>query len=391
MSNKQEVQEIIYKDAEALESVLSCLRYKPALVERASITHLKHEIKLAEKGRNFILHIGECAESLKSSHNKNFVKTFADFINKNAKVLEDGLGLKVLKIGRFAGQFAKPRSNAFEADGLLSFRGELINSPERTPCKREPNPYRMLLAYSAAKKALEYLTAIKETEAERISSSVQRKPQQDPVYTSHEGLLLPYEKALTRKVESSLVNLGAHLLWLGKRTSYIGSPHVEYLSGLVNPIGIKVSPSLGVQETKSVLKALNRNNESGKILLILRFGNDELCALKHYLTMFKEEGIKGAILVDPMHGNTKHHNDYKVRYITDILHNISFTVKCLNKLGLRLHGLHLEAVPQDLTECIGSGVDELSVAKRYFTTCDPRLNAKQTADVIMHTLATLRK
>jgi len=417
-----------YPDMDHLADVEKTLKDFPPLVFAGEVRSLKKSLADVAEGGGFLLQGGDCAESFSEFHADNIRDTFR-VILQMAVILTSGANLPVVKVGRMAGQFAKPRSSATETiDGveLPSYTGDIINGIQFDETKRQPDPERLLKAYSQAASTLNLLRAfadggyadlrhvnswnmgfvksgpqgeryrylahqIQESlnfmEALGITSSNTPQLRRVSYYTSHEALLLPYEEALTRVDSTSgdVYNTSAHFVWIGDRTRFKDSAHVEFCRGIQNPIGIKCGPSLNPDDLIQFLDILNPKDEAGRITLITRFGHNKV---KDYLPQLirkvQEEGRSVVWSCDPMHGNTiKSSEGVKTRRFDQILSEAKDNIQIHKVEGSYAGGIHLEMTGQNVTECTG-GLDDISEADlsdRYHTHCDPRLNANQAIEL----------
>jgi len=417
-----------YPDMDHLADVEKTLKDFPPLVFAGEVRSLKKSLADVAEGGGFLLQGGDCAESFSEFHADNIRDTFR-VILQMAVILTSGANLPVIKVGRVAGQFAKPRSSATETiDGveLPSYTGDIINGIQFDETKRQPDPERLLKAYSQAASTLNLLRAfadggyadlrhvnswnmgfvksgpqgeryrylahqIQESlnfmEALGITSSNTPQLRRVSYYTSHEALLLPYEEALTRVDSTSgdVYNTSAHFVWIGDRTRFKDSAHVEFCRGIQNPIGIKCGPSLNPDDLIQFLDILNPKDEAGRITLITRFGHNKV---KDYLPQLirkvQEEGRSVVWSCDPMHGNTiKSSEGVKTRRFDQILSEAKDNIQIHKVEGSYAGGIHLEMTGQNVTECTG-GLDDISEADlsdRYHTHCDPRLNANQAIEL----------
>jgi len=410
------------------ERVMRQLEQRPALVHPAEIIKLKQLIAEAGQGRRFILQAGECAE--------RFIDCQSELITEKLKILlqmsliaTQGLRRPVVTLGRLAGQFGKPRSDELETRDsvtLPSYRGDIINGFEFSPAARRPDPHRMLDAYQCACATLNWIRALsdsglteltalrrwtlfKEKKASSVFQELQERIEEavaflqvwggekpsptllnrNPVFASHESLLLPYESALTRYSEdtSAYFNLGTHFLWLGERTRDLHGAHVEYLSGISNPLGIKVGPSMTPDELVALVRKLNPANEWGRITLITRLGHQRVAdVLPRLIQAVQAEGLNLTWSCDPMHGNIVRMSDgLKTRYFDNIMAEVLVSQKVHHELGSWLGGLHLEITAEDVTECVGGdvGVSEDHLTLNYQSYCDPRLNYGQSLELML--------
>ncbi|MBL4616767.1 MAG: 3-deoxy-7-phosphoheptulonate synthase class II [Robiginitomaculum sp.] len=415
-------------DAAALAEVEDTLRASVPLVFAGEARNLKSELAAAANGNAFVLQGGDCAESFKELSADAVRDTFR-VLMQMAVVLTFAGGKPVVKLGRIAGQFAKPRSSAVETrDGqtLPSYRGDIINGMDFTEKARIPKPKRMLHAYGQSAATLNLLRAfaaggyahlgnvhqwtlgfVKRSPAgaryrqiaDKISEAMEfmeacgitpeTAPQLagTPFYTSHEALLLGYEEALTRVDSTSgdWYDTSAHLLWIGDRTRQIDGAHVEFCRGVRNPIGIKCGPSLDPDEAMRLLDVLSPDNEPGRIMLINRYGADQVeKCLPKLIQKIEGEGRKVVWSCDPMHGNTiKAQGGYKTRPVDLILREVASFMKVAHGEGAWPGGVHFEMTGQDVTECIGGAqeITEADLSSRYHTHCDPRLNGEQALEL----------
>jgi 3-deoxy-7-phosphoheptulonate synthase len=362
----------LYDDPALLEAALRELAAYPPLVPSAEAHALKARLAEAQAGRAFLLQGGDCAESF-AEFSPETIRGTAGLIEAMALRLEVASGLPVVRVGRIAGQFAKPRSRELEhKDGrdLPMYRGDIVNGLAFDEAARRPDPERMFRAYGQSAAALSHLRALAGPE---------------PIYTSHEGLLLPYEQALTRRDGAGWYGSSAHFLWIGDRTRFAASAHVEYLRGLTNPIGIKCGPTLGPDLLLELLDTLNPGREAGRITLVSRMGAADVeRALPPLLRAAAAEGHPVLWTCDPMHGNTvRTASGYKTRPLGRILGELRAFFAAARAEGVRGGGIHVEMTGRDVTECTGGAdpVTEEDLAARYHTHCDPRLNRDQAMEV----------
>ena len=425
--NKPRVQMPDYTDAAALNGVEAQLSKYPPLVFAGEARRLKAELGKAARGEAFLLQGGDCAEAFDQFSADGIRDTFRVMLQM-AMVLTYGAKVPVIKVGRMAGQFAKPRSAPTETvDGveLPSFRGDIINELAFTPEARRPDPGKMLQAYTQAAATLNLIRAFSQggfadmhrvhawtlgfadgPEAERYREMAERI--QDSIdfmaaagidrgashefstvdfYTSHEGLLLEYEEALTRQDSTSgkwLAGSG-HLIWIGDRTRQPDGAHVEFCRGVMNPIGLKCGPSMTSDDLKRLMATLNPENEAGRLTLIARFGAGTVGDhLPRLIRTVEEEGANVVWVSDPMHGNTiKSSTGYKTRPFDSVLREVREFFGVHAAEGTVPGGVHFEMTGQDVTECTGGvhAVTEENLSDRYHTACDPRLNASQSLEL----------
>ncbi len=417
-----------YPDAAALDRVTGVLTNFPPLVFAGEARALKADLAQVAAGKGFLLQGGDCAESFAEFHPNNIRDTFRVLLQM-AVVLTFAGKQPVIKVGRMAGQFSKPRSSATEViDGieLPSYLGDNINGIEFTPEARIPDPQRLLQAYSQSASTLNLLRAFstggyanlrqvhqwtldfmgRSPWADKFAQMADRIGEAmdfmaacgiDPMtvpqlqgtsfYTSHEALHLAYEQAMTRQdsLTGDWYDTSAHMLWIGDRTRFEGSAHVEFLRGVGNPLGMKCGPSMSPDELLRQLDVLNPAREPGRITLISRFGDDKVEAgLPTLVRAVKREGHPVVWSCDPMHGNVvKAASGYKTRPFDRILNEVRGFFAVHRAEGTHAGGIHIEMTGQDVTECVGGAVaiSDAALADRYHTHCDPRLNAAQSIEL----------
>ena len=416
-----------YTDQAALEAVEAQLRRYPPLVFAGEARRLKDKLAQASVGRAFLLQGGDCAESFSEFSADNLRDTFKVLLQM-AVVLTWGAQLPVVKVGRMAGQFAKPRSaptEVVEGVELPSYRGDIINGFDFTPEARIPDPQRMLAAYTQAAASLTLLRAFSTggyADMQRVQSWISdfaggpeaakyrdiadrirdamafmqaagvnsvTAPELASVdfYTSHEALLLEYEEALCR-IDSTTglpVAGSGHLIWIGDRTRQPDGAHVEFCRGVQNPIGLKCGPTTTTEDLKVLMEKLNPENEPGRLTLIARFGAGKVGDhLPRLIAAVREEGANVLWCCDPMHGNIiKSSTGYKTRQFDSILHEVREFFAIHKAEGTIPGGVHFEMTGKDVTECTGGvrAVTDEDLSDRYHTACDPRLNASQSLEL----------
>ena len=417
-----------YPDLAELTRVEQTLRGMPPLVFAGEARRLKSLLGDVAEGRAFLLQGGDCAESFKEFHADNIRDTFR-LILQMAVVLTFAGGKPVVKVGRMAGQFAKPRSSPVETiDGveLPSYRGDNINSMEFDAAGRTPDPQRLLQAYGQSAATLNLLRAFagggyadlynihrwtlgfvadspqgakyrelseKISEALTFMAAIGVTPESQPdlhrveFFTSHEALLLGFEEAMTRVDSTSgeWYDTSAHLVWIGERTRQLDGAHIEYFRGIRNPIGVKVGPTMEPDDLLRLIDVLNPKNEPGRLTLYGRFGHDKIAdCLPRLLQATKKSGRSVVWAIDPMHGNTlTAANGYKTRPFDRILSEVKSFVEIAKAEGVHPGGVHLEMTGQNVTECLGGAraLTEGDLADRYHTHCDPRLNGEQALEL----------
>lgn len=376
------LQQPCYDNPEHLAYCLDRIRAFPALVHSGEILNLKKQIAEAGKGNGFLLHGGDCAERFVDCNPESIAEKLKIILDMS-QVLARALKQPVVRIGRIAGQYAKPRSDDYEVVGssrLPSYRGDIINGFAFDPDARRPDPERLVRAYVCSCFTLNQLRAILEGEFPHT----ELRPQ---FFVSHEALLLDYESALTQFVpwENQWFNLGAHFLWLGDRTRQIDLAHAEYLRGIANPIGVKLGPTSTADETVALLKFLNPTNDAGRITLISRMGKSLVQdKLPHLIDAVNKAQLFVTWSCDPMHGNSiRTQNGIKTREISSILEELESTHSVHKNMGSYLGGVHLELTGDHVTECIGGQgkLSEEHLTRNYQTYCDPRLNYEQSMEV----------
>jgi 3-deoxy-7-phosphoheptulonate synthase len=417
-----------YPDATALAQVETRLRTYPPLVFAGEARNLRRALADVSAGEAFLLQGGDCAESFAEFHPDNIRDTFRVLLQMSV-VLAFGGSLPVVKVGRIAGQFAKPRSASTEEQGgvsLPSYRGDIVNGIEFDEKARVADPARLLQAYAQSASTLNLIRAFSHggysalrrvhgwnlgfvadspqgeryrALANRITESLDfmeacgLTAETTPVlretdfYTSHEALLLGYEQALTRidSTSGDWYDTSAHFLWIGDRTRQLDGAHVEFLRGIGNPIGFKAGPSLDVEEALRLIERLNPENEPGRLTIICRMGADKVAdRLPPLVRRVESAGMNVVWSCDPMHANTiKSSTGYKTRRFDMILSEVRDFFAVHDAEGTYAGGVHFEMTGRDVTECLGGAqeITEEGLADRYHTHCDPRLNASQSLEL----------
>ncbi|MFT3807309.1 class II 3-deoxy-7-phosphoheptulonate synthase [Arenimonas sp.] len=421
-------QQPVYPDETALAAVQGELSQLPPLVTSWEILALKKQLAEAQEGRRFLLQGGDCAESF-SDCESGLISNRLKVLLQISLVLVHGLRLPVVRVGRFAGQYAKPRSTDTETrDGITlpSYRGDFINQPEFTTEARVPDPRRMVKGHARSAMTMNFVRALIDGGfadlhhpeywdlgwvghsplsneyrrmvsavgdavkfMETISGEALHNLNRADFYTSHEALLLPYEEALTRQVprQWGWFNLSTHYPWIGMRTASTDDAHVEYFRGLRNPIAVKVGPSVTSEQLLRLIDVLNPDNEPGRLSLIQRMGASKVAEkLPPLIAAVQREGKRVLWVCDPMHGNTEStSNGYKTRRFDNIRSELeqSFDLHAAN--GSRLGGVHLELTGENVTECLGGAreLTEADLERAYRSTVDPRLNYEQSLEIAM--------
>jgi len=417
-----------YPDPVKTEEAISKLSKSPPLVFAGEVRTLQEELARASQGQSFLLMGGDCAESF-NEFSVNHIRDTFRVILQMALVLTFGGSMPVIKIGRMAGQFAKPRSEPDEVrDGvaLPSYRGDIINGEQFTKEERVHNPFRMVEAYQQSAQTLNILRAFanggyadmsrlhawnldfveqspsgsryrelagKVDESLRFMKAIgvdTRAPTftQANFYTAHECLLLPYEQALTRQdsITNRWYDCSAHMLWVGERTRQLDHAHTHFVSGINNPIGVKISDKCTNDELIKIIDAINPENIPGRVVIIVRMGAEKLRQnLPGLIRAVQREGRTVVWCSDPVHGNTiKTDNGYKTRPFDRIRDELRAFFDVHAEMGTHPGGVHLEMTGEDVTECIGGGIGQVKVEElglRYQTYCDPRLNGNQALEI----------
>ena len=424
--DKPAAQQPTYKDHAALADATARLAKLPPLVTAWEIEALKQQLALAAAGRRFILQGGDCAERFDDCDAETITGKLKILLQMSL-VLTQGSKMPVTRIGRFAGQYAKPRSEDLETRGdikLPSYRGDIVNRPAFTPHDREPNPAHMVRGYECAALTLNYLRALVRggfadlhhpeywdldfvqhsplaDEYRRMAKSVSDSLQfmenvlgvhvaeigSVEFFTSHEGLLLCYEEAQTRHMAGHHYNMSTHFPWIGARTLDPGGAHIEYFRGIANPIGVKIAANTPHDTIRRLLGVLHPTGEPGRLTFIHRFGKDKIAdALPGLIEVVRVSGKPVLFCCDPMHGNTHATSDgTKTRDFRDILSELDQAFDIHRATGSRLGGVHIELTGEDVTECTGGarGLTEYDLKRAYKTEVDPRLNYEQSLEIAM--------
>jgi len=426
--NKPRIQMPSYPDTAALNAVEEKLGLYPPLVFAGEARRLKRQLGEVAEGRAFLLQGGDCAESFEE-FGADLIRDTYKVMLQMAVVLTYGAKKPVVKIGRMAGQFAKPRSADFETVNgveLPSYRGDIINDIAPTPESRIPDPRRMLEAYTQAAASLNLLRAFSQggfadmkrvhswtlestkdaegyeeyrdladriadsmafLEAAGVDSTTAESLKRVDFYTSHEALLLEYEEALCRTDSTTGLPVAGsgHMLWIGDRTRQLDGAHVEFARGVQNPIGMKCGPTIEPDDLLRLIDRLNPENEAGRLTLIARFGAGKVGDhLPDLIRAVEREGRKVVWSCDPMHGNTiKSESGYKTRPFEQVLAEVREFFAVHQAEGTYAGGVHFEMTGKDVTECTGGvrAVTDGDLSSRYHTACDPRLNASQSLEL----------
>ncbi len=429
-------QQPTWPDPEALAGAERKLASFPPLVFAGEARKLTHALSQVAAGQAFLLQAGDCAESFHEFH-ADAIRDKLKVILQMAVALTYASGVPVVKVGRIAGQFAKPRSQPTETQGettLEVFRGHMVNGEGFSDLERRPDPERLVVAYQQSVATLNLLRAftkggfaalnqvhswnmafVKESPQgqryEQVAAEIDRalrfmtacgidlgaEDNLDEVdfWTSHEALILPYEEALTRQdsLTGNFVDTSAHLLWIGDRSRQLDGAHVEFLRGVLNPLGLKVGPSLSPAELVELCDVLDPEHRPGRLTLIGRFGHDKIDQhLPALLEAVRNSGHPVIWACDPMHGNTFTAQGHKTRRLSDIVAELQRFFHLCRDHGVWPGGVHLELTGENVTECLGGGdqIVEDDLSTRYRSICDPRLNAHQALDLAFSVADLLR-
>ena len=414
---------------ETLKNTTSKLKDNPPLVFKDEIKLLKNRLAKVHDREYFIIQGGDCAETF-SDFSANLIKNKLNILLQMSVLLSYTTSIKTIRIGRMAGQFAKPRTNSVEIINNFeypSYRGDAINGLHCNIKSRTPNPERMIKAYDQSAFTLNLIRSMINSGHTSILNASQwdldfinKSPQVDEYndiinkiqkalsfiktvdrksssldqielyefFTSHEGLILEYEQALTRydAIDKKYYDHSGHMIWVGDRTRSINGSHIEFVSGIENPIGIKLGPSIESNELIEIIKKVNPDNEKGKIILIARFGVEHIEAkLPQLIDTINENSLNVIWMCDPMHGNT-YNNDQgiKTRHFNTIVKELELYMKIHKLCNTFPGGIHIEFTSENVTECLGGfqNIDDNELLSRYETACDPRLNNQQSLELI---------
>jgi 3-deoxy-7-phosphoheptulonate synthase len=417
-----------YPDAEELKGARQELSSLPPLVTSFEILALKKQIAEAQEGNRFLLQGGDCAESF-SDCESGLISNRLKVLLQMSVVLVYGLRMPVVRVGRFAGQYAKPRSADTEVKNgieLPSYRGDIVNSPEFTEAARRPDPQRLISAHSRSAMTMNFVRSLIDGGfadlhhpeywdlgwvghsplaeeyhrmvraigdgvrfMETLSGEAVHNVRRVDFYTSHEALLLDYEEGLTRQVPRhwGWFNLSTHYPWIGMRTAALEGAHAEYMRGIRNPIAVKVGPGVKPDDLLRLTDHLNPENEPGRLTLIHRMGAAKIAAeLPKHLDAIRREGKRVLWVADPMHGNTEStSNGFKTRRFDNIRSELDQSFDLHAAAGTRLGGVHLELTGENVTECLGGAreLTEADLERAYRSTVDPRMNYEQSLEIAM--------
>jgi len=410
----------MWPDRRELDSVLTTLSTVPPIVAPSEVDVLRSRMAEVAAGKAFLLQGGDCAETFDDNTEPRLRGTTRTLLQM-AVVLTYGASVPVVKVGRIAGQYAKPRSSELDALGLPSYRGDLINSIEPTPQARVADPQRMVRAYANSAAAMNMIRAyarggladlhavhdwnrefVAQSRAgvryETIAQEIDRALafmaacgvnddalRSVDIYNSHEALILEYERALCRMEEDRAYDLSAHFVWVGERTRQRGGAHLEFVAQLANPIGVKLGPTVTPDEAVELVERLDPDNSPGRLTLTSRMGNGRVRdVLPPIIEKVQATGHQVVWQCDPMHGNTHETpSGYKTRHFDRIVDEVMGFFEVHLELGTYPGGIHVELTGEAVTECLGGAQDisDADLAGRYETACDPRLNTGQSLEL----------
>ncbi|MEV7091754.1 3-deoxy-7-phosphoheptulonate synthase class II [Amycolatopsis sp. NPDC051045] len=401
-------QQPCWPDPERADAVIGLLHNAEPIVTPEETVRLSARLASVARGEAFLLQGGDCAETF-AGNTEPHLRANLGVLERMAGVLAGAAGLPVVKVARMAGQFAKPRSSAVDALGLPVYRGDIVNSPERTAAARTPDPHRMLMAYAHAASAMDLVRKLcadgieeplvaqgalagahrASPARERLFADDGRAPRPSEVYVSHEMLLLDYERAVlwadAGGPEPRLASGLAHFLWIGERTRQLDGAHVAFAELLSNPIGLKLGPGSTPEEVVEYVRRLDPHRTPGRLTLVSRMGHRQVRELlPPIVEKVTASGHEVIWQCDPMHGNTRTSgNGYKTRHFGHVVDELAGFFAVHRQLGTHPGGVHVEVTGEDVTECLGGAADisEADLPERYLTACDPRFNFEQSVEL----------
>ncbi|MDQ7807663.1 3-deoxy-7-phosphoheptulonate synthase class II [Amycolatopsis sp. A133] len=397
-------QQPCWPDAERAGAVIELLHNAEPIVAPEETARLSARLAAVARGEAFLLQGGDCAETF-AGNTEPHLRANLGVLARMAGVLADAGGLPVVKIARMAGQFAKPRSNTVDALGLPVYRGDIVNSPERTAAARTPDPHRMLMAYAHSASAMDLVRKLcaegideplvalagarRNAPGEPRFDGGGRAPGPTEFYVSHELLLLDYERAVlwadSGGPEPRLSSGLAHFLWIGERTRQLDGAHIAFAELLSNPIGLKLGPSCTPEEVVEYVRRLDPHRTPGRLTLVSRMGHAQVRELlPPIVEKVTASGHEVIWQCDPMHGNTRTSaNGYKTRHFGHVVNELAGFFEVHRRLGTHPGGIHVEVTGDDVTECLGgtAEITEADLPERYLTACDPRFNAEQSVEL----------
>lgn len=391
-------QAVHYPNPDQLGKVIEQIKNLPPLVTRAEILNLKKVLQKAERGEAFILQGGDCAEAFADCR-PSIIQSKIKTLLQMYFILENGINMPIILIGRIAGQYTKPRSLDYETIqgvSLPAYRGDMVNSSQFDSALRIPDPDRLLQGYYCSATTLNFIRSTFNEEVRTVKnnsplSNHSKIGESRPLslFTSHEALNLYYEQALTRQLEDKrYYNLSTHLPWVGMRTLKLGAAHLEFLRGVDNPLGIKIGPDISPESLTEIIKVLNPNFESGRLLLITRLGAGLIeKRLPYLIEAVQKLGCPVTWSCDPMHGNTiSTSENIKTRHFDTIFFELQKAIEIHRAMQSCLNGVHLELTGENVNECVGGfcGVSESDLKISYKSLVDPRLNGRQSLELATH-------
>ena len=420
MDNNVTKHQPVWPNQDDLFEVVNKLKKLPSLVYSEETRLLKNLLSKIKLGKSFILQAGNCAESFNDC-NGTKIHDYLRVIFLMSSILQQLTSKNIIKIGRIAGQYSKPRSNYFEEIAgitLPSYMGDNINCVDFNENSRTPNPEKLLEGYFRSAATLNLIRAfinggyykinffndweknileskyVNEEDYKKFKEEINESVDfnnltintkfENSFFISHEALILDYEESFSRidTIQGGRYNTSAHSVWLGDRTRFLNSAHVEYLSTILNPIGIKLGPNYNLNDTIDIIKKLNPNNEEGKIMIISRMGQNKINLLKDFIDEIILKKLNIILLCDPMHGNTVSYNGIKTRIFDHILNETIQFIDMCYKNNVIPGGIHLELTSEMVTECIGSlsNINYENLSENYLSNVDPRLNSIQAID-----------
>ena len=424
------LQQPTWPDADEVARVRALLGVVPPIAVPTEVDALQARLGAVARGEAFLLQGGDCAETFAANTEDHLRGTLRTLLQM-AVVLTYGTAMPVVKLGRIAGQYAKPRSADTDATGLPSYRGDMVNGLDPTPESRRPDPGRLIRAYANAAAAMNLTRAITGAgladlhrlhewnmdfvrssgagkRYERVAGEIQRSLQfmdacgvddsslrTVELYASHEMLVLDYERALLRVEDERLYLLSAHPLWVGERTRQLEGAHVALAGLIANPVGVKIGPKTTPEDAVALVERLDPDRIDGRVTLVSRMGNGAVRdALPPIVDAVTRAGHKVVWQCDPMHGNTEEApSGYKTRHFDRIMDEVEGFFEVHGRLGTHPGGIHVEHVGEDVTECLGGAqqISDLQLASRYETACDPRLNTQQSLELAFLVVEMLRR
>ncbi|MFG2044477.1 3-deoxy-7-phosphoheptulonate synthase [Dactylosporangium sp. NPDC048998] len=376
---RQAFQQPEWPDRDEVLAVGAALAVAPPLALPIEIDVLSRRLAAVAKGEAFMLQGGDCAETF-AGNTEAHLRANVHTLTEMADVLRIDGGVSVVTVARIAGQYAKPRSHPFDEHGLPAYRGDIINAFTASARARIPDPYRMIQAYDDSARTMQLLRALPDHHGR--------------LFTSHEALLLDYERALLRLSAGGLYDVSGHFLWIGERTRQLDGAHIAFAELLTNPIGVKLGPTTTPEQAVEYLDRLDPDNTPGRLTFVSRMGSDQVRDMLPPIVE-KVEASEHQVVwqCDPMHGNTfRSASGHKTRHFDRILDEVEGFFDVHRRLGSHPGGVHVELAGEDVTECLGGAqrISDADLPRRYETACDPRLNASQAVELARHVAQLLR-